>query len=378
MFEIHKYEWRPANTQMRILWFNWRDLKNPDSGGAEVLTHEIAYRLADKGHAITLFTSSFKGSTKLEEIDNVTIVRDGGKYTVYNKAKQFYKKNRHEFDLVVDEINVKPFSTPKFVKDIPIVALIHQISPEQFTYELPFPVGIVGRYLLERRWLSLYCNIPTITVSNSTRTSLENIGFKKIFVIKEGLSISPVKETIPKETKPIITFIGRLKKHKLPNHAVLAFKIIKNSFPDSQMFVIGNGYLLNKLKKLKIKDITFFGYVDGKKKYELLGKSHIVLVPAIREGWGLVVIESNAMGIPVVAYKVPGLVDSVMDGINGIFAEANNPVALANSAIELLKDSDRLEKLSRTSLEYANQFDWNITASEFEKVLLNAKLEQTL
>ncbi|CAN5667179.1 hypothetical protein BH23THE1_BH23THE1_27790 [soil metagenome] len=66
-----------------------------------------------------------------------------------------------------------------------------------------------------------------------------------------------------------------------------------------------------------------------------------------------------------------------MDGINGIFAESNNPVELAKSAIELLEDSDRLEKLSRTSLEYAKQFDWNITASEFEKILLNVKLGQT-
>ena len=359
---------------MRILWFNWRDLKNPDSGGAEVLTHEIVCRLAERGHAITLFTSSFTGSTKLEKKGNVTIVRDGGKYTVYSKAKNFYKKNKHDFDLVVDEINVKPFSTPNFVNEVPIVALIHQISPEQFTYELPFPVGIIGRYILEKRWLSSYYDVPTITVSISTKRSLENMGFKKIFVIKEGLSIRPIEEIFSKQTKPIITFIGRLKKHKLPDHALLAFKIIKKSFPESQMFVIGNGYLLNKLKRLDIKDITFFGYVDHTKKYELLSQSHVVLVPGVREGWGLVVIESNAMGIPVVAYKVPGLVDSVIDGINGIFADANNPAALAKSAIELLKDSDRLEELSRTSLEYSRQFDWNATASEFEKILLSVKV----
>ncbi len=42
---------------MDILWFNWRDIRNPEAGGAEVYTHEIAKRLAEKGYSITLFTS---------------------------------------------------------------------------------------------------------------------------------------------------------------------------------------------------------------------------------------------------------------------------------------------------------------------------------
>ena len=59
--------------------------------------------------------------------------------------------------------------------------------------------------------------------------------------------------------------------------------------------------------------------------------SHLVLIPSIREGWGLIVTESNAMGTPVVAYDVNGLRDSVLDGRNGILVKGKDPESLANT-----------------------------------------------
>jgi len=81
----------------------------------------------------------------------------------------------------------------------------------------------------------------TVTVSNSTRISLEGLGFNKVKVIKEGLSVKPLFETLIKADTPTVTYIGRLKKHKLPDHAILAFKKILQIFPESQMYVIGSG-----------------------------------------------------------------------------------------------------------------------------------------
>ncbi|OGH04400.1 MAG: hypothetical protein A2W22_05095 [Candidatus Levybacteria bacterium RBG_16_35_11] len=78
---------------MNILIYNWRDIKNPAAGGAEVVTHEISKRLVLKGHKISLFTSGFKGCKEKETIDGVEIIRSGGRFTVYLKAPQYYKKN---------------------------------------------------------------------------------------------------------------------------------------------------------------------------------------------------------------------------------------------------------------------------------------------
>ncbi|MBU3966070.1 MAG: hypothetical protein KKG76_01655 [Euryarchaeota archaeon] len=78
---------------MNILIYNWRDIKNPAAGGAEVVTHEIAKRLVLKGHKISLFTAAFPGCKKNEMIDGVDIIRSGGRYTVYLKAPQYYPNN---------------------------------------------------------------------------------------------------------------------------------------------------------------------------------------------------------------------------------------------------------------------------------------------
>ena len=62
---------------MKILILNWRDIKNPKSGGAEILTHEIAKRWVNWGHSVIQFSSEFKGSAKQEIIDGVKIIRGG-------------------------------------------------------------------------------------------------------------------------------------------------------------------------------------------------------------------------------------------------------------------------------------------------------------
>jgi glycosyltransferase involved in cell wall biosynthesis len=353
---------------------NWRDLKNPEAGGAEVLTHEIASRLVEKGYEITLFTSQFPGALPSENVGGVQTVRQGGRYTVYDRARKYYKKNKGNFDLIIDEINVKPFLTPKYVKDEkPILTLIHQISPEQFMFELPFPLSLLGRYYLEKKWLSYYKEIHTVTVSTSTKKDLEKLGFRRISIIPEGISVKPLDNPAQKESSPTIIFIGRLKRHKLPDHALRAFSIVKNHIPEAKLWLIGDGYMRKKLEtKFGTEDVTFFGHISSEQKYNLLSRAHLVLVPAIREGWALVVTESNAMGTPVVAYNVPGLRDSVKHNETGILVEDNSPASLASWAINLLKNRTLLEKYSSNSLLYSRQFNWDISTNVFENSIRDA------
>jgi glycosyltransferase involved in cell wall biosynthesis len=305
-----------------------------------------------------------------ENVEGIYTIREGGKYTVYNKAKTYYKRNKNYYDLVIDEINVKPFLTPKFVRgEKPILALIHQVSPEQFLYELPFPLSYIGRYYLEKKWLSYYKEMTVVTVSNSSKEELKARGFKNIFIITEGLEAVPLSVVPQKESTPTIIFIGRLKRHKLPDHAINAFNIIKNELPHAKMWVIGDGYMRTQLEKLSIKDVKFYGYVSSEMKYDLLRRAHLVLMPAVREGWGLVVTEANAMGTPVVGYNVPGLRDSIKDGETGILTKENSPDCLASSAISLLKSPPLLKNFSYNALQFSKQFNWNNTYNMFDKIL---------
>jgi glycosyltransferase involved in cell wall biosynthesis len=363
---------------VRILWFNWRDIYNPEAGGAEVLTHEIATRLTSIfGCEVTLFSSQFDGAQQKVEIDGIKIIRDGGKFSVYNKAVQYYRRYKENFELVIDEINVKPFLAPKFVKQRPVVALIHQTSPEQFSHELPFPLSVIGRHYLEKKWLSYYKDTTTVTVSESTKHELQKLGFTKIFLIPEGLNVTPLKSLAVKESDPTFAFIGRLKRHKLPHHAIQAFSIINKELPDAKFWIIGDGYMRRELQRTKTPNIKFFGRVTNEIKFELLKRAHMILVPAIREGWGLVVTESNSMGTPAVAYNVPGLRDSVKDGQTGFLVRDNNPKELANLAISLFKDSLTLDKISANAVAYARQFSWDKSAQVFHDIL-QAQFEPTI
>jgi glycosyltransferase involved in cell wall biosynthesis len=355
--------------EMRILWFNWRDIKHPEAGGAEVLTHEVMLRLARMGYDMTLFCPSIPNGLNKEEIDGVKIIRSGGKYTVYSKARRFYLSNKNNYDFVIDEINAKPFLSPGLVRDKPILALFHQLIHEEWFYETPFPLNYICYYYLERKWLSSYRDIPTATVSVSSQQDLKEYGFKRVHVVPMGLSVKPLDKMEEKESTPTLVFIGRLKRHKLADHALRAFARIKEKLPESKMWVIGDGTMRKELEKMNVKDVVFYGHVKNELKYSLLRKTHLVLMPSIREGWGLVVTESNAMGTPVVAYNVPGLRDSVIDGKTGVLVKDNSPKDLANSSVALLTNRDLLKKYSNNALAFSTQFSWDKTASAFDKLI---------
>ena len=354
---------------MEVLWLNWSDIKNPNAGGAEVFTHEVMRRLAAKGHHMTLFTAEIPKGSQNEDLDGVNIIRQGNRYSVYGKAREYYLGHSNQFDYVVDEINTKPFLTPRFIKHKPILALIHQLAREFWFYETFFPLNLIGYYYLEKKWLSYYRNILTVTVSNSSKNDLEQLGFKKILLAPPGLSVMPLPDLPNKESDPTIVFMGRFKRAKLPDHAIEAFRIIKNEIPQVKMWMIGDGYMLQKLKNSKTEDITFYGHVSNELKYKMLSKAHLVLAPAVREGWGLAVTESNAMGTPVIAYNVPGLRDSVKHGETGILVDDCSPESLAEAALALLKDSSVLKKYSANALEFSRQFNWDGTADVFDRII---------
>jgi len=358
---------------LRILVFNWRDIKNPEAGGAEVFTHENAKRWIKMGHEVTLFTSEFNGCKKEEIIDGVKVVRAGGRYFVYMKAREYYKKyfSKEKFDVVIDEINTVPFFTPKFVKDRErIVALIHQLAREYWFYETSFPINIMGYYFFENRWLKYYNKIPTVTVSESTKMDLINLGFKKVFTVPEGISFNPLKEVPDKEKEPTVIYLGRLKRAKRPDLVINAFKVVKEKISNAKLWIVGDGYLRKDLEKIAPDGVKFFGHVSEEEKIDLLSKAWVMVNPSIREGWGINVIEANACGTPAIAYDIPGLRDSIMDEKTGLLVKENGDVEkLAEAIIKILEDEMLRKTLSANALEYSKNFSWDKAAQEFEKIL---------
>jgi glycosyltransferase involved in cell wall biosynthesis len=354
---------------LRILFLTWRDLANPLAGGAEVFTFEIARRLVSYGNEVTVFASEFKGCELQTHVQGIKTIRQGGKYSVYKKARGFLQRNISEFDVVVDEINTVPFRSQRVSKGKPVIALIHQLAREVWFYETRFPLNLLGYFVLEPFWLGEYKRVPTITVSESTRKDLQSLSFRRVHVIHNGISKRPLTEPPLKDETPVLIFVGRLVRSKLPNHAIAAFRLVKNTLPDAQLWILGNGYMRAKLEKESPSGVTFFGRVSDEEKFELLKRAHLLLAPSVREGWGISVIEANAMGTPAIGYAVPGLIDSIVNGVTGFLTPALDPVALSESAKVLLSNTSQAHELSMNALEWSKRFNWEDSGKQFQDVL---------
>jgi glycosyltransferase involved in cell wall biosynthesis len=364
---------------LKILWLNWRCWLNPEMGGAEVFTREVAKRWVASGHEVTLFTSEFLGCKKEEFSYGIKIMRAGGRFSVYRQAKKLYAKRfkKEGFDLVIDEINTVPFFAPGFVKNKEkVVALIHQLAREYWFYEMPFPVSYFGYYYLEDRWLRQYVDVPTVTVSESTRMDLVRSGFRHLFIVPEGLDFEPLDDVPKKEAKPIVVFAGRLKRAKRPDHAIRAFELVKKKIPEAELWILGDGPFKSKLERMAGVGVRFFGHLDNIKRRGLISQSWVLVNPSVREGWGLNVVEANALGVPCVAYDVPGLRDSIQDCQTGLLVKSGNVQALAEGLFRVLEDEELREEFSKNALEYSRNFSWDSCTEEFLKVIEATLLEE--
>src|SRR3989344_5018035 len=97
---------------MNILILNWKDIKHPEVGGAEIIVYELAKRLVRHGHAVTWFCRSFRGAKPTEIIDGIRIIRRGTIVTMYLYAPMVYWQMEQKPDLVIDMSNTVYWQTP--------------------------------------------------------------------------------------------------------------------------------------------------------------------------------------------------------------------------------------------------------------------------
>jgi glycosyltransferase involved in cell wall biosynthesis/O-antigen/teichoic acid export membrane protein len=362
--------WRPSDLA-RILFVNWRDLENPEAGGAEVFTHEVAKRWIAQGHEVTLLTSRFPGASATTELDGVHVHRLGRLRTgSFHAHVQRELMRLGSFDVVVEGINTIAFLTPLWRHRLPpTIALVHQLAVDVWDEEVPKPLAWAGRRL-ERGLLRWYRDFPVAAVSNSTRDDLLRLGLTNVTVVPPGRDEPPDVRGLAKEPVPTFLFVGRLAANKRPKHAVEAFQTITRELPSAQLWLVGAGPLEDELARALPPGATLLGRVSRAELYERMARAHCLLVPSTREGWGLVVIEANSVGTPAVGYDVGGIKDSIRDGRTGVLATAGDPESLGGHAVSLVTDEKRYAAMRSAAFEWAEGFSWDTTAERLLELAL--------
>ena len=361
---------------MKILLINWRCIKNPEAGGAEIHLHEIFKRIAAMGHSVTLVAHQYKGAPKEEIIDGIKVIRIGNRYLFDKQFKSYYKKKLADidFDLVVDYITKIPLNTPKYIK-IPLVAALMHIHGKSMFTELPFPLSLYV-FLKEKGIPKYYKDTPIFVISPSTKKDLVATGYdeNKVEFLYSGIDQNMFNKKIPKSEAPLIVYIGRLKKYKNLENIIDAMPLVIEAIPNITLEIAGCGDHEETLKKYvadkNLSDkIIFHGRVSEEKKVEMMGSAWLFVIMSLMEGWGIVVIEANAAYTPVIGSDVPGLRDSIVNNKTGILSPVNDPDQLAADIIDLINDKDKLQKMSIEAKKWSDNFTWDAAAEQFiEKV----------
>lgn len=367
---------------MDILFLSWKDLKNPDVGGAEIIVYELAKRLAVNGHHVTWFTRRFSGSKEHEAYDGINIIRRGGKFSVYWEAYRYYRSLVRKPDKVIDCVNTICWQTPLYVPVGNRVMLVNQLAKEVFFYELLFPFSWIA-YILERFEYLTYKNTQVFCYAPSTKKDLVIFGLREQNVHVFPLGIDHLRYKPGRRSKdPLFIFVARLTRMKRPDLCIRAMRLVVDTYPRAKLAILGYGPMEKELQRLTQKlnlgtnvslvnkDTLFFANNTKDKKVRFMQQAWVLLLPSVKEGWGMVVTEAAACGTPAIVTDVTGLRDSVVAGKTGLVI-SSDPTAeeLAVAMRRIIQDKKLSNGLAMEARGRSRQFSWEKSYAAFVKFL---------
>jgi len=366
---------------LNILVVNYRDRLHPAAGGAEKHLHRIFSLIAQAGHQVVLFTTSFKGAQEREVVDGIQVVRKGGDLMFQlNCALNLRKLDKEfNFDVVVEDLNKLPLFTPLFLKK-PVLVQMHHLWRGSIFHEAAFPVAF-GVWFFERIIPFFYRKQDFVVVSPSTKRELCEIGIDedRVAVIYNGsddCGTTPEDDVQVERQSgiPYFLWLSRVHKYKGIWTALEAFAEFAKKHSDVKLMVAGDGPLLKKipawLKQRNLSDrVELLGFVSRERKRELLAGAVALLQTSYKEGWGLTVVEAAKLGTTTIACDVPGLRDSVRNGETGLLFQAGDAQACASEMDRLYCNDDLRTRLEEAAKNYVEEFRWD-TAAELTTNLL--------
>jgi glycosyltransferase involved in cell wall biosynthesis len=355
-----------------VVVMNWRDPWHPEGGGSELYVQQMAQRMRDCGMRVTWVTARYPGAATDEVVDGIRFVRRGGHLTVYLWVAWLLVSRRLErmvggIDSVLEVQNGMPFLASWMTRKR-VVVLVHHVHREQWSVVGPV-LAKVGWFLESKVAVRANRGHRYLAVSDVTRRELIELGVSAtdIELAHNGLPPVPEYTVMERRPEPTVIVLSRLVPHKQIDHVIRALPALAQEFPDVRLRVMGDGWWSESLhlftEELGLTDrVTFLGHVSDRTKFEELSAAWVHVLPSVKEGWGLSIVEAGRAGTPSVAYASAGGVnESILDGVTGLLAVDQADLTLQVAA--LLRDPLLRADLGNKAFIHSGEFTWDAAAA---------------
>ncbi|MET7472900.1 glycosyltransferase family 4 protein [Streptomyces sp. NPDC005648] len=365
------HPWAPQHLQAlppqprRIVFLAHRDLGNPAAGGSELLVDRLAEGLTALGHQVTLICG---GPAAFRDY---RVVSAGGEFAHYLRARSAFARQVGETDLLVEVCNGMPYLAPLWHHG-PTVCLVNHVHSD--LWKMRFggaltPAARIGRRLEQWALTGAQHRSLLVAVSPSTAHALRALGVARdrIRVVHNG--VEEPGPLLPKDSEPLFVAVGRLVEYKRIDLLLRLWERVR-PVTGGRLVIVGDGPERGRLEQLAGPGVEFTGHVSEAEKHRLLCAAWLLLHPSAVEGWGLVVTEAATRQTPAVAFDVPGLRDSVVDGETGVLAQGESSFAAAWCTLAL--SGHRREAMGKAARDRAARYRWHRTVRQFRAVAAEA------
>lgn len=229
-----------------------------------------------------------------------------------------------------------------------------------------------------------------IAISEQVKGHLINdfgVADNDIIIIHNGIDVKKfesVSEIGKQEAKiklglnkwPVVGIVARLSDVKGHIYLIEAFKQVLEKIPDAHLLIAGEGKmkeaLVNLAGRLGISGRVFFS-PNVEDTRVVLSAMDVFVMPSLKEGLGLALMEAMACGLPVAASDIGGIRSLIKNRVNGLLVLPADIAALAEAILELLQNSEEAKSFGRAAKAFINEnFSQEKMVSETERVYLNA------
>lgn len=251
----------------------------------------------------------------------------------------------------------------------PVVATFHAWSDRDRAYRAAGRV--LGRVLAH-----VDAGIAVSPAAAAYHAGALSVAEDTFTVVPNGVDVEHFRGATPfpqMREHPSLLFVGRLERRKGLDQLLHAFTILKATRSDLRLYVVGDGPDRQRCERLlpdRLRsDVVFLGRVDTEELPRFHAGADLFVAPALGgESFGIVLIEAQAAGAPVVASDIPGYASVITDGVDGRLVTPGDPRVLADAVGTLLDNPSLARQLADTAARDVDRYDWSTVAGRVREV----------